>query len=116
MKLTKSETEVIEAMEESQKSLRKKIGLKQRIILAYKAFMIENYRFQLPYQYYCKLAFKAYECDNNRRKSKCNNQAKVALANPFVEIKIEESEHFYHVCLECSKKYIGTDGEDFDFN
>ena len=93
------------------KKQRSEITLRQRIVLAYKAFMLKNYKVQLPYEFYSELIPNNNRCDNSRRKSKCNNKAKVALANPVLEIKQTESEHFYHLCYDCALKYIGTDGK-----
>jgi len=89
-----------------------KAGLFLRLKFAWKAFMMQNYKHTFPYQYHCNLVSNAGVCDNNRRESKCENMAKVALANPSFVIELKEAEWFYHVCQGCAKKYIGSlDGE-----
>lgn len=78
--------------------------------------MLKKSEIHFPYHVHCDLRkdMGRIDCDNIRRKSKCTNEGKVALANPYIEIRINESEHFYHVCNECAKKYIGQmDGEEF---
>lgn len=92
-----------------------KAGFLLRLKFAWKAFIMKDFEYIFPYKYYCNLRHDAPECDNNRRISKCNNQAKVALMNPFMKISLEPSAHTYHVCNECAKKYIGTHwGEDYE--
>jgi hypothetical protein len=93
-----------------------KISPLQRLKFAFNAFMLKKTTIYFPYQYHCDLRkdMGRLKCDNIRRKSNCQNEGKIVLANPSIEICINESEHFYHICEECAKKYIGQmDGEEF---
>jgi hypothetical protein len=89
----------------------------QRLQLAWKILTRKPFRLEVelqPYHYYCKLRtdIGRTDCDNIRRKSKCKNGGKIALARTTLEVKIDEGD-YYHVCEQCAAKYIGTNGEDF---
>ena len=87
-----------------------KVPFLLRLKFAWYAFQMKNFEYQFPYQRHCSLNPSAGLCDNNRRKSNCNNKAKVALANPRLRIEIEEATWFYHVCEDCANKYINSMG------
>lgn len=93
-----------------------KVSIITRFKLAYKAFMLQPFKIYFPYHYFSDLRtdWGRLDCDNNRRVSKCQNEGKVALANPSIELTYNESEHTYHVCHSCAKKYIGAiHGEEY---
>lgn len=94
------------------KKTKVKVSFLLRLKFAYKAFRMKNYNHYFTYRYHCKLIPDAGVCDNNRRSSGCTNEAEICLMNPFFKIKLEETEHCYHVCTSCAEKYIDTDGED----
>jgi hypothetical protein len=87
-----------------------------RIKLAYHAFMLLPFKHCMPYKFHRKIIPNAGNCDNQWRLSGCKNRAKIALANPSIEIILKEAEHFYHVCEDCAAKYIDSmDKEDYDY-
>lgn len=91
-----------------------RISLWDRIKMALAVLNLRSCKIEMPYAYYCNLIDGAGVCDNNRRKSKCINDAKVALANRVIELKYTGADSFYHVCGKCSWKYIGSfDGEEY---
>lgn len=94
-----------------------KISLAQRIKFAVNAFFLRPTKICFPYEYHCDLRkdIGRIECDNIRRISNCQEEGKVALKNPSIEIIINEAEHWYHVCKKCELIYTGSmDGESFE--
>ena len=91
-----------------------KVSFLLRLKFAWYAFTMQKLYHVFPYEYHCDLRKDwEHDCDNKRRSSKCQNAGKVALKNPAFKIEIVEADHWYHVCDECAKKYIGTvDGEN----
>lgn len=87
--------------------IKPKVGFFLRLKFAYHAFTLQDFEHVFPYQYHCNL-ISGVDCDNIRRSSKCKNPGVVALANPSIVVKINESNWFYHVCGDCAKKYEGS--------
>jgi len=94
--------------------MKTKVSLFLRLKFAWKAFYLtKRFEYEFPLEYYCNLIHNAGVCDNNRRISKCTNEATIALSNPTMLIEFRDAS-YYHVCKDCAKIYISTQtGETF---
>lgn len=88
-----------------------------RLKMAWNAFWLIPFEFEYKPLYPAGyLAKDRAVCDNNRRVSKCENMATTCLSRTVVKMDVRWDMDHYHVCDECTEKYIGKyEEEPFGF-
>ena len=85
-----------------------KVSLKQRLVFAYKAFMLQPFTFYLPFEKNGR-PYRGIkiECDNHYRSSRCHKEATKALTSTLYQFGVTKDADLYLVCDDCEKKYLG---------